>query len=155
MPPLAPPEQLLPPQAHTSMAAKPGRLSNVASMMPPSDASENVTDVAFGLIPKPQPVKRTLLAAVRGTPLSVDVLFRTTWSVSDDELNPLVIDRLPDAVNTTPPPSFWEITKLIGELSVLMIRALAPLDISAEKTSPTKLRIMRRMVSYSFPLAYL
>ena len=58
IPPLLPPEQLLPPKAHTSIRAKLGILLSVAPIMPPSLPSIKVTPVAFGSMPKPNEVRR-------------------------------------------------------------------------------------------------
>ena len=73
---------------------------------------------------------------------------------NDVELNPLVIVTLPDALNTTPPPSFCEMKKLAGELRVLIMSALALPHAKPKSTSPTKKPGVRRMMSYNFPLAY-
>jgi hypothetical protein len=77
-----------------------------------------------------------------------------TWRTNDVELNPLVIVTLPDALKTTPPPSFCEMKKLVGELSVLITSAFAQTDITAETLSPIRDSNMRRIVAYNFPFAY-
>ncbi len=61
IPPLPPPAQLGPPKAHASYVCWLGKLApSEALIIPPSAASEKLIPVAFGSMPNPNAVRRSL-----------------------------------------------------------------------------------------------
>src|SRR5262245_45886578 len=87
MPPFEPPAQFTPPHTQTSMLARPGIAARVAPTRPPSGQSNSATPVAFGLMPKPNAVSRSV---------KDDVLVSETPTVRKLVLKPLtVIEPLP------------------------------------------------------------
>src|SRR5687768_6335918 len=91
IPPFPPPEQFGPPYAQTSIEASDGIWDSELLIRPPSATSEKLTPVAFGSMPKPKDVSRSLAGD--------DWLFRVTPTVSELELKPLTVSvPLPDNV---------------------------------------------------------